>query len=43
MLADAPILWQSDIPVRAYLEAFLASNPTLTHAQVYTPNWRLVW
>lgn len=43
MLADAPILWQSDIPVRAYLEAFLASNPTLTHAQVFTPNWRLVW
>jgi 2',3'-cyclic-nucleotide 2'-phosphodiesterase/3'-nucleotidase len=43
MLADAPILWQSEVPVRAYLEAFLAENPTLTHAQVFVPNWRLVW
>ncbi len=43
MLADAPVLWRSEIPVRAYLETFLAENPVLTHDLVFSPNWSLVW
>lgn len=43
MLADAPVLWRSEIPVRAYLEIFLAENPVLTHDRVFNPNWSLIW
>jgi 2',3'-cyclic-nucleotide 2'-phosphodiesterase (5'-nucleotidase family) len=43
MLADAPVLWRSEIPVRTYLEGFLAETPILTHDLVFTPNWSLLW
>jgi 2',3'-cyclic-nucleotide 2'-phosphodiesterase (5'-nucleotidase family) len=43
MLADAPVLWESDRAVRAYIEEFLIENDIVTHQDVFTNNWSLTW
>lgn len=43
MLSDVEVLWESDISVREMMEQYLLEKGTITHADVYTQNWYLVW
>lgn len=43
MLADAPLLWESDQPVRTYIQQMLETKQMVTHDDVFVQNWRLVF
>jgi 2',3'-cyclic-nucleotide 2'-phosphodiesterase/3'-nucleotidase len=43
MLFDAPVLWESDRAIRTYIQGFLEARATITHSDVFTQNWRLVY
>jgi 2',3'-cyclic-nucleotide 2'-phosphodiesterase/3'-nucleotidase len=41
MLSGVNVLWQSEIPVRTYIEDFLSGKQTINTADVYINNWKL--
>jgi 2',3'-cyclic-nucleotide 2'-phosphodiesterase (5'-nucleotidase family) len=43
MLATAPVLWESDRAVRAYIEDYLKESGTISHESIFNQNWMLTW
>jgi 2',3'-cyclic-nucleotide 2'-phosphodiesterase (5'-nucleotidase family) len=43
MLAGSPIVWKSEVTVRAMLEEYLANTAELSHSDVFKQNWRFIW
>lgn len=41
MLNDVNVLWQSEIPVRTYIEDFLSGKDTISTEDVFVNNWKL--
>jgi 2',3'-cyclic-nucleotide 2'-phosphodiesterase (5'-nucleotidase family) len=41
MLRGVNIIWQSEIPVRTYIEDYLSDKQTISTEDVFTDNWKL--